>query len=47
MFATLFFGVLNPASGKLCYINGGHEPLFTINDQGIKNSWHRPARHWV
>ncbi len=36
MFATLFFGVLNPASGVMCYINGGHEPLFVINSSGIK-----------
>ena len=36
MFATLFFGVLNPVSGVMCYINGGHEPLFVINSAGIK-----------
>ena len=36
MFATLFFGVLNPSSGVMCYINGGHEPLFVINSSGIK-----------
>ena len=36
MFATMFFGVLNPASGRLCYINGGHEPLYVINKKGIK-----------
>ncbi|MEB3310281.1 MAG: SpoIIE family protein phosphatase [Snowella sp.] len=34
MFATLFFGVLDPATGLLTYINGGHEPLFIINPQG-------------
>lgn len=28
MFATLFFGVINPINGVLAYINGGHEPLF-------------------
>ena len=37
MFATLFFGVLNPSSGVMCYINGGHEPLFVINSAGIKS----------
>ena len=37
MFATLFFGVLNPSTGVLCYINGGHEPLFVINSSGIKS----------
>jgi serine phosphatase RsbU (regulator of sigma subunit) len=25
MFATLFFGILDPATGALAYINGGHE----------------------
>ena len=34
MFATLFFGILDPVSGLLTYINGGHEPLFIINTQG-------------
>ena len=34
MFATLFFGILDPITGLLTYINGGHEPLFIINTQG-------------
>jgi serine phosphatase RsbU (regulator of sigma subunit) len=34
MFATIFFGVLNPASGRLCYVNGGHEPLYVIKKAG-------------
>jgi sigma-B regulation protein RsbU (phosphoserine phosphatase) len=38
MFATLFFGVLNPKSGRLIYINGGHEPLLIINAGGIKDA---------
>jgi serine phosphatase RsbU (regulator of sigma subunit) len=36
MFATLFFGVLNPTTGELCYVNGGHEPLYVINAGNIK-----------
>jgi sigma-B regulation protein RsbU (phosphoserine phosphatase) len=36
MFATLFFGVLNPQNGKLAYINGGHEPVFVIDHNGIR-----------
>lgn len=37
MFATLFFGVLDPTTGRLTYVNGGHEPLFIIHPQdGIK-----------
>ena len=34
MFATLFFGVLQPSTGLLTYVNGGHEPLFILNAQG-------------
>jgi sigma-B regulation protein RsbU (phosphoserine phosphatase) len=36
MFATLFFGVLDPQTGKMAYVNGGHEPLLIINPRGIK-----------
>jgi serine phosphatase RsbU (regulator of sigma subunit) len=36
MYATLFFGVLNPSTGNLSYVNGGHEPLCVINAGGIK-----------
>jgi len=36
MFATLFFGVLDPTSGKLVYVNGGHEPLFVVGQDGVK-----------
>ena len=38
MFATLFFGILNPATGDLRYINGGHEPLYIIGASGIKDT---------
>ena len=37
MYATLFFGVLNPSTGILSYVNGGHEPLYVINAGIIKN----------
>jgi sigma-B regulation protein RsbU (phosphoserine phosphatase) len=38
MFATLFFGILNPVNGEIAYINGGHEPLFIIGPSGIKET---------
>jgi sigma-B regulation protein RsbU (phosphoserine phosphatase) len=38
MFATLFFGILDPASGRLVYINGGHEPLILLNADGIRDA---------
>jgi sigma-B regulation protein RsbU (phosphoserine phosphatase) len=37
MFATMFFGVLNPKTGVLTYINGGHEYPIIIGSDGIKN----------
>lgn len=36
MFATLFFGVLDPESGVLNYINCGHEPPIAIGQGKIK-----------
>lgn len=36
MFATLFFGVIDPSTGLLSYINGGHEPLIIVGAGGIK-----------
>ncbi|MGA9539395.1 MAG: GAF domain-containing SpoIIE family protein phosphatase [Desulfobacterales bacterium] len=38
MFATLFFGVLDPSNGKLAYINGGHEAAFVLDRNGIRES---------
>jgi sigma-B regulation protein RsbU (phosphoserine phosphatase) len=38
MFATLFFGVLDPLSGKMAYVNAGHEPLLVVNQTGVKKS---------
>lgn len=37
MFATIFFGVLNPTTGRLVYVNGGHEPLYVVGRRGIKH----------
>ncbi|MDH3558776.1 MAG: serine/threonine-protein phosphatase, partial [Deltaproteobacteria bacterium] len=34
MFATLFFGVLDPSTGLLTYISGGHEPLLIVDSSG-------------
>ena len=38
MFATIFFGVLNPATGHVRYVNGGHEPLLVVKDGMIKQT---------
>ena len=38
MFVTLFYGVFDPETGRLFYINGGHEPAFIINRNGIKQT---------
>jgi serine phosphatase RsbU (regulator of sigma subunit) len=34
MFATLFFGVLDPSTGLLSYISGGHEPILIVDSSG-------------
>ena len=34
MFATLFFGILDPDSGSLYYVNGGHEPPAILDKDG-------------
>ncbi len=36
MFATLFFGVLDPKNGNLIYVSGGHETVFVIDQNGIR-----------
>ena len=36
MFTTLFFGVLDPTTGLLTYVNGGHEPPIILGPDGIK-----------
>jgi serine phosphatase RsbU (regulator of sigma subunit) len=35
MFATIFFGLLDPNDGKLTYINGGHEPPLIVQSGNI------------
>ncbi len=35
MFATMFFGMLDPATGTLLYINGGHCPPMIISPDGV------------
>ena len=37
MFATLFFGVLDPATGSLLYVNGGHEAPVHFGPGGTKS----------
>jgi len=34
MFATLFFGILDPDNGVLHYVNGGHEPPVILDKNG-------------
>jgi phosphoserine phosphatase RsbU/P len=38
MFATIFFGILDPISGHLIYINAGHEPPLIFNQGEVKAS---------
>lgn len=35
MFATLFFGLLDPTDGSLLYINAGQEPAILANTDGV------------
>ena len=37
MFATLFFGVLEPSTGSLLYVNGGHDPPVVFGSGGVKS----------
>jgi sigma-B regulation protein RsbU (phosphoserine phosphatase) len=36
MFATLFFGILDPGNGKMAYVNGGHEPVLIVDRTGVR-----------
>lgn len=38
MFATLFFGVLDPQTGQLIYVNAGHNPPIVFNAAGVKTT---------
>ncbi len=38
MFATLFFGVLDPQTGQLIYVNAGHNPPIIFNVAGVKTT---------
>ncbi|MCD4674778.1 MAG: SpoIIE family protein phosphatase [Desulfobacula sp.] len=38
MFVTLFFAIIDTETGKVFYINCGHEPGLVIGKNGIKNS---------
>ncbi len=38
MFATIFYGILEPQTGELAFINGGHEPPIIIGPGGIKTT---------
>ena len=38
MFATLFFGILDPRSGKLTYVNGGHEPPLIVQAGSVREA---------
>lgn len=35
MFATLFFALLDPATGVLHYVNAGHDPPIVVGSEGI------------
>ena len=37
MFATMFFGIIDPSSGLLTYINAGHEPVLILAEDGIRS----------
>ena len=38
MFASVFFGLLDPGTGQLSYINAGHEPLLVAGVSGIRTA---------
>jgi sigma-B regulation protein RsbU (phosphoserine phosphatase) len=36
MFATVFFGILDPGDGHLTYVNAGHDPPMVLCKEGIR-----------
>ncbi|MFC1829631.1 PAS domain S-box protein, partial [Thermodesulfobacteriota bacterium] len=38
MFATLFWGIIEPTDGTLSYINGGHESAAVVGPKGIRTT---------
>jgi sigma-B regulation protein RsbU (phosphoserine phosphatase) len=38
MFATIFFGILDPLAGQLIYVNGGHEPPLIVRSGRVRES---------
>ena len=38
MFATIFYAILDPQTGVMTYINGGHEPPIISGPEGIKTT---------
>ena len=43
MFCTMFFGMLDPLTGQLAYVNGGHNPPFVISPDGRIKAALRPS----
>ncbi len=41
MFATIFFGILDPHTRVMTYINAGHLPPIVINKNGLKQTLER------